>query len=59
VQGGVTLQELMVLGDWKSYSMVLRYAHLAPSNAASAAQKVAQSVAQAKKRRAAPKRKRA
>lgn len=59
VQSGVTLQELMVLGDWKSYSMVLRYAHLAPSNAASAAQKVAQSVAQPKTRRAAPKRKRA
>lgn len=53
VQGGVTLQELMVLGDWKSYRMVLRYAHLSPANAASAAQAVAHSVAQslrAKKR---------
>jgi integrase len=59
VQSGVTLQELMVLGDWKSYAMVLRYAHLAPSNAASAAQKVAQSVAQRPKRRTAQKRKRA
>lgn len=42
VQNGVTLPELMVLGGWKSYRMVLRYAHLAPSNAASAAEKVAQ-----------------
>lgn len=42
VQSGVTLQELMALGDWKSYRSVLIYAHLAPSNAASAAQKVAQ-----------------
>lgn len=42
VQSGVTLQELMVLGDWRSYTMVLRYAHLAPSHAASAAEKVAQ-----------------
>lgn len=41
VQSGVTLPELMVLGDWKSYAMVLRYAHLAPSNAVSAAKKVA------------------
>lgn len=47
VQSGVTLQELMVLGDWKSYRMVLRYAHLAPSNAASAAASVGTSVAQA------------
>jgi integrase len=42
VQNGVTLPELMVLGAWKSYRMVLRYAHLAPSNAVSAAEKVAQ-----------------
>jgi integrase len=41
VQAGVTLQELMLLGDWKSYAMVLRYAHLAPSHAAEAAEKVA------------------
>lgn len=46
VQSGVTLPELMVLGGWKSYRMVLRYAHLAPSNAASAAQKVGTQVAQ-------------
>jgi integrase len=42
VQNGVTLPELMVLGGWKSYRMVLRYGHLAPSNAAEAAKKVAQ-----------------
>jgi integrase len=42
VQSGVSLQELMVLGDWRSYTMVLRYAHLAPSQAAEAAERVAQ-----------------
>lgn len=42
VQSGVTLPELMVLGDWKDYRSVLRYAHLAPSHAAAAAEKVAQ-----------------
>lgn len=42
VQSGVTLQELMVLGDWRDYRSVLRYAHLAPSQAAAAADKVAQ-----------------
>lgn len=41
VQSGVTLPELMALGDWRSYSMVLRYAHLAPSHAADAAEKLA------------------
>lgn len=50
VQSGVTLQELMLLGDWKSYSMVLRYSHLAPSHAASAAERVAQWAHTAKKR---------
>jgi hypothetical protein len=29
---GTGLQELMELGGWKSYEMVLRYAHLAPDN---------------------------
>lgn len=38
VQNGVTLPELMILGDWKSYSMVLRYAHFAPAHAAKAAE---------------------
>lgn len=42
VQSGVTLQELMVLGDWKDYRSVLRYAHLAPNQAAPAAEKIAQ-----------------
>ena len=42
VQNGVTLPELMLLGDWKDYRSVLRYAHLAPTQAASAAEKVAQ-----------------
>lgn len=41
VQSGVTLQELMLLGDWRDYRSVLRYAHLAPSQAVAAAEKVA------------------
>ncbi len=41
VQNGVSLQELMQLGDWRSYSMVLRYAHLAPDHLLGAAEKVA------------------
>lgn len=41
VQNGVTLHELMQLGGWASYQMVLRYAHLAPDHLARAAQKVA------------------
>ena len=51
VQNGVTLQELMLLGDWKDYRSVLRYAHLAPSHATSAAEKVAQWSHRAKKPR--------
>ena len=47
VQSGVTLQELMVLGNWKTYKSVLIYAHLAPANSATAAQAVGTSVAQA------------
>lgn len=43
VQNGVTLHELMQLGDWKSYSMVLRYAHLAPDHLARAANLIARS----------------
>ncbi|HXJ59191.1 MAG TPA: tyrosine-type recombinase/integrase [Verrucomicrobiae bacterium] len=43
VQSGVTLQELMQLGGWKSYSMVLKYAHLAPDHLAKAAELVARS----------------
>lgn len=40
VQKGVTLQELMQLGGWKSFAMVLRYAHLAPDHLAEAAEKI-------------------
>ena len=40
VQSGVTLHELMLLGGWRSFSMVLRYAHLAPGHLALAAAKV-------------------
>lgn len=40
VMNGGTLQELMALGGWKTYSMVLRYAHLAPEHLAHAASKV-------------------
>lgn len=46
VQSGVTLQELMALGDWRSYKSVLIYAHLAPHNSAEAARKVGTNVAQ-------------
>lgn len=42
VQAGVPLQQVMELGGWKSYSMVLRYSHLAPSHLAAAAELVAQ-----------------
>ena len=40
VQNGVSLHELMQLGDWKSYAMVLKYAHLAPDHLAAAAERV-------------------
>jgi hypothetical protein len=45
---GVTLQELMELGDWSSYEMVLRYAHLAPDHLTSAASKLGTKQAQRK-----------
>lgn len=45
VQSGATLQEVMLLGDWKDYRSVLRYAHLAPSQTARAADLVAHGVA--------------
>jgi len=35
-----TLQALMELGGWKSYEMVLRYAHLAPEHLADAAARI-------------------
>ena len=37
---GTALQELMELGGWKSYEMVLRYAHLAPEHLSSAAKRI-------------------
>ncbi|HZC86034.1 MAG TPA: glycoside hydrolase family 3 N-terminal domain-containing protein [Steroidobacteraceae bacterium] len=40
LQSGVTLPELKELGSWKSYDMVLKYAHLAPDHLALAADKV-------------------
>ena len=40
VMSGTSLQELMELGGWKSYEMVLRYAHLAPEHLASAAARI-------------------
>jgi integrase len=42
LQNGVTLHELMQLGGWKSYQMVLKYAHLAPDHLSKAAELVAQ-----------------
>lgn len=42
VMSGTSLQELMELGGWKSYEMVLRYAHLAPEQLASAAARIEQ-----------------
>lgn len=42
VQSGVSLAEVMMLGDWKDYRSVLRYAHLAPSQATNAAEKLAE-----------------
>jgi integrase len=46
VQSGVTLGELMQLGDWRSYSMVLRYAHFCPAQLSTAANKVSTKLAQ-------------
>ena len=40
VMNGVRLEELMKLGGWKTYAMVLRYGHLAPEHLAEAAAKV-------------------
>ena len=40
VMNGTSLQELMELGGWKSYEMVLRYAHLAPEHLADAARRI-------------------
>jgi integrase len=40
VMSGTHLQELMELGGWKSFEMVLRYAHLAPEHLANAAKRI-------------------
>jgi integrase len=40
VMSGTSLQELMELGGWKSYEMVLRYAHLAPEHLSDAAARI-------------------
>jgi len=40
VQSGTSLPELMELGGWKSYEMVLRYAHLAPEKPISVAGRI-------------------
>jgi len=40
VQSGTSLQELMELGGWRSYEMVLRYAHLAPEKLSSVASRI-------------------
>ncbi len=40
VMAGTSLHELMELGGWKSYEMVLRYAHLAPEHLKLAASRV-------------------
>lgn len=44
VMSGTSLQELMELGGWKSYEMVLRYAHLAPEHLATAASRIEQRI---------------
>jgi len=40
VMSGTSLQDLMEVGGWKSYEMVLRYAHLAPEHLSAAAQRI-------------------
>jgi len=40
VMSGTGLTELMELGGWKSYDMVLRYAHLAPEHLSHAAARI-------------------
>jgi len=40
VQNGTTLQELMELGGWSSFQMVLRYAHLATDHLKTAANRI-------------------
>ena len=40
LMSGTSLQELMELGGWKSYEMVLRHAHLAPEHLSDAAARI-------------------
>ena len=40
VQNGTTLQELMELGGWSSFEMVLRYAHLRSDHLLTAAKRL-------------------
>ena len=40
VQSGTRLQELMELGSWSSYEMVLRYAHLATDHLRNATHRI-------------------
>ena len=40
MQSGTSLQELMELGGWRSYEMVLRYAHMAPEKLSSVASRI-------------------
>lgn len=40
MQNGTSLQELMELGGWKTFEMVLRYAHLAPEKLLSVARRI-------------------
>lgn len=40
VMSDTSLQELMELGGWKSFEMVLRYAHLAPEHLSTAAKRI-------------------
>lgn len=50
VQSGVPLYELMQLGGWRTYSMVLRYSHLAPDHLSKSANLIAR-YGHSKKRR--------
>jgi integrase len=40
VQNGTCLQELLFLGGWSSFEMVLRYAHLSSDHLRSAANRI-------------------
>lgn len=44
VMAGTTLHELMQLGGWKTYRMVLRYAHLSAEHLKEAAKRIEQTV---------------